>query len=296
MNIYELLKKPTVSLIVVCYNQGKYLRECVLSIQNQTWENCEIILVDDGSNDTTREVMADISGVEKIFLDENLGQLGAFLEGLKRARGEFICMTDACDVLLPNFAQKHIEAHMRLSVAFTSCAQMEIDENSVLHCLNSTASPTFKNDGKTHEEEFKPIKRLPFGNWSWCPSSSAMMRRTALEPLLLYKNLADWKTGADKLAFTLLHLIGGSASVNTPLVAHREHGVSGNKKYLNPETLKRYIGYNKRIRGDVLKLILDNSEYFHEKFNPLNVRRMLWKIIFSFDLYAVKRAVKSLFV
>ena len=252
---------------------------------------------------------------------KNLGQFGSFLEGLKIATGEFVCLVDADDVLMPNYLTCHLQTHMETSVAFTSAAQFEIDENSVIHSLVSLASSGYKNtdftaQAKSEEEIFSlkdsenfevkvlDNKSCKFGNWAWGPTTSAMMRKSAADFLLKYPDPKDWTKGADKIAFTFLHLIGGSALISAPLFTYRRHKtnlssanpVIGNFRYLKPDCIKLYVGYNKRIRFDILKFIFKNYSYFCERFNPLNVKKMIFSIIFSVDFYTIKRAFKSLFV
>ena len=228
------------------------------------------------------------------------------MEWLKHAKGEFVCMLDADDVLLPDFLAVHIQVHMENSVAFTSCAQIEIDDNSTIVCLNSLASPNFKNEGKELEikkvedifnldrlkENFTTntlnIKTCPFATWAWNPSSSVVMRKSALEYLFKYKHYEKWKRGADKFIFSFLHLIGGSATISAPLVAYRRHNtnvsstnpVLGNFRYLKPDTIKFYIGMNRIIRGETLKFIFENYEYFCQNFNHLAIKKMIFRIIF----------------
>lgn len=321
----EPFNEPKVSVIITCYNLGRFLAEAIQSVRRQTYKNFEIIVVNDCSIDNTKEVLENIQNKEElkiINLEKNLGQFGAFLEGLKVSNGQFVVMLDADDILLPDFLSVSLDVHMKTSVAFTSTAQFEIDENSTIMSLNSNASPTFKNEGfedkiKTLDEIFNlsrlnenyevkvlDIKKCPFGSWNWNPTSSALMRRAPLEYLLKYKTPSDWKKGADKIVFSFLHLIGGSATISAPLMAYRRHNtnlssanpVLGNFRYLKPETIKLYVGYNKRIRQDVLKFIFGNYSYFCSQFNPLNVRKMIFRVIFSFDRNTIKRIIKSFFV
>ncbi len=323
MEILKPFKTPKVSVIITCYNLGKYLTECIESVLNQKYDNYEIIVVNDCSTDNTKKILENAPGNPIIInLEENKGQFGAFLEGLKKATGEFVCMVDADDILLPDFLSCHINVHLKTSVAFTSCAQIEIDDNSAIVSFSSLATPEFANNElwdriKTLDEIFNmdrlgeqyyiktiDIKSHPFGSWNWNPTSSAMMRRAPLEYLLRYKTPKDWKKGADKIVFSFLHLIGGSALISAPLMAYRRHGanlsstnpVLGNFRYLKPETIKLYVGYNKRIRQDVLKFIFQNYKYFCAQFNPLNVRKMLFRIVFSFDRHTIKRIIKSFFI
>ncbi len=297
--------------------------ECINSIQNQKYRNFEIIVVNDCSTDNTKEILKSApENVKIINLEENKGQFGAFLEGLKIADGEFVCMVDADDVLLPDFLSVHIQVHTEISVAFTSCAQFEIDDNSTIISLTSMATPDNKNASynteiKTIDEIFNlnrlgenfsvkvmDIKKYPFGSWNWNPTSSCMLRKASVDYLLKYKTPEDWRKGADKIVFSFLHLIGGSATISAPLMAYRRHKtnlssanpVIGNFRYLKPEAIKLYVGYNKRIRQDVLKFIFENYKYFCAQFNPLNVRKMILRVIFSFDGNTIKRIIKSFFV
>ena len=316
-------KMPKISVIITCYNLGVYVKECIESVLNQKYKNFELIIVNDCSTDDTKNVIEKYSSCAKIInLNENKGQFGAFLEGLKISEGEFVCMIDADDVLLPDFLSVHIQVHMQTSVAFTSCAQFEITDDSTIVCLDSLASPEFKN--VSYEDKIKTlddifnldrlgenfsvktmnIKKYPFASWNWNPTSSAMMRKAAADYLLLYKTPSDWKKGADKIAFSFLHLIGGSALISAPLMAYRRHKtnlssanpVIGNFRYLKPSAVNLYVGYNKRIRQDVLRFIFNNYKYFCEQFNPLNVRKMILRVIFSFDRNTIKRIIKSFFV
>ena len=323
MDNIKPFKTPKVSVIITCYNLGAYVKECIESVLNQKYKNFELIIVNDCSTDDTKNVIEKYSSHAKIInLNENKGQFGAFLEGLKISEGEFVCMIDADDVLLPDFLSVHIQVHMQTSVAFTSCAQFEITDDSTIVCLDSLASPEFKNVSyedkiKTLDDIFNldrlgenfsvktmDIKKYPFGSWNWNPTSSAMMRKAAADYLLLYKTPSDWKKGADKIAFSFLHLIGGSALISAPLMAYRRHKtnlssanpVIGNFRYLKPSAVNLYVGYNKRIRQDVLRFIFNNYNYFCEQFNHLNVRRMILRVIFSFDRNTIKRIIKSFFV
>ena len=323
MDSIKPFKTPKISVIVTCYNLGQYVIECIDSINNQTYKNFEIIVVNDCSTDNTEQILSNApANVKVINLKENSGQFGAFLEGLKVATGEFVCMIDADDVLLPDFLMTHLNVHMQTPVAFTSCAQFEIDDNSTIMGLCSLASPEFKTGefkdkikhldeiynlsrlGENYTVKTMDIKKYPFGSWNWNPTSSAMMRKAPLDYLLRYKNPKDWKKGADKIVFSFLHLIGGSATISAPLMAYRRHKtnlssanpVLGNFRYLKPQTIDLYVSYNKRIRQDVFKFIIENKEFFVAQFNSLNVRKMLFRIIFSFDRNTIKRIIKSFFV
>ena len=91
-----------VSVIVPVYNVEKYIVECVESIRNQTYENLEIILVDDGSPDRCPEICDNYAAMDdriKVIHKDNGGLSSARNVGIKQASGEYITFVDSDDIL-----------------------------------------------------------------------------------------------------------------------------------------------------------------------------------------------------
>lgn len=89
-----------ISVVVPIYNVEKYLRKCIESIINQTYENLEIILVDDGSTDNSSVICDEYAQVDnriKVIHKDNGGLVSARKAGLKIAEGEFISNIDGDD-------------------------------------------------------------------------------------------------------------------------------------------------------------------------------------------------------
>ena len=96
------MKSPEVSIIVPCYQQGNYLYETLLSIQNQSFQDWECLVVNDGSTDQTSKIatiFCDLDLRFKYIFQENNGVSSARNLGLKNAQGNFIQFID-CDDLL----------------------------------------------------------------------------------------------------------------------------------------------------------------------------------------------------
>ena len=319
---------PKISFIVTCFNKEKFIEDCLLSIKNQTYSNKELIVIDDCSTDNSFEILKNFDKnctdftVKIIRNEKNQGQLASFLNGLENAEGEFVTLTDGDDILCREFASAHVKTHLNTVVALTSCRQIEIDEKNVIHSLKSTDCPfvtlsdfsenvkfesgIFSKDFETKNFNVKFLsnKKYTFAKWHWSPSSSAVIRKSACEPLLLIKNPSKIKITADKFVFSFAHLMGSSALIDAPLYAYRRHDdnyslankVIGNKKYLNTRTQKKYIRNNLLIRKEMWNFLTQNREYFLKMFNRASYLGILKKIIFSFDLSTVKSAVKSLWV
>lgn len=106
---------PLVTVVTPTYNRVDYLPIAINSVLNQTYRNLELILVDDGSTDNTREV------VEKYHQDsrfqyiyqENRGQAAARNVGLGIARGDFIALLDSDDIWDLNKVERQIEAFVQ---------------------------------------------------------------------------------------------------------------------------------------------------------------------------------------
>ena len=208
----------------------------------------------------------------------------------------------------------------------TTCRQAEIDENNIIHTLSSIDSPNKKTENlkianKSYDEfqnyrhaqgiddEGTSVKVLDndkysFATWHWGPTTSAMMRKSVCDMLLLLDNTRGLRITADKFMFSFCHLIGSSAIIYKVLYAYRRHAnnyslanpVMGNKKYLKERTQNNYFRNNKKIRIQMFKFISKNKEYFKEKINKTNLILLYKKIIFSFDTRFFKGLVKSLFI
>jgi len=93
-----------VSVIIPCYNSGSTLLRAVESIQGQTIKNIEIIIVNDGSDDSyTLEVLRNISKKIKVISQKNMGLSAARNTGIREAKGKYILPLDSDDYLLSNF-------------------------------------------------------------------------------------------------------------------------------------------------------------------------------------------------
>lgn len=83
-----------VSVIIPTYNRAEDLMRCLKSVLAQTYKDYEIIIVDDGSSDNTRELVANIEGPIQYIYQQNQGPAGARNTGIKCAKGEYIAFID----------------------------------------------------------------------------------------------------------------------------------------------------------------------------------------------------------
>ena len=100
------MQYPLVSVICICHNHGPFVEETIHSVINQTYDNIEIILLDDCSNDNTPKIIKRLKllfpQIHTIILDTNVGNCKAFNIGLEKAKGDFIIDLAADDILFPD--------------------------------------------------------------------------------------------------------------------------------------------------------------------------------------------------
>lgn len=94
---------PVVSVIIPNYNHAKYISDAITSVLNQTFPHFEIIVVDDGSTDDSRKVVAEFGDRVRYIWQVNGGLSSARNTGIAQARGEFISVLDADDMYEPDF-------------------------------------------------------------------------------------------------------------------------------------------------------------------------------------------------
>ena len=91
-----------VTILINNYNYARFLRQAIDSALNQTYSNIEVVVVDDGSTDDSREILSSYGDKIVSVLKENGGQASAFNAGIAASRGEIICMLDADDFFQPD--------------------------------------------------------------------------------------------------------------------------------------------------------------------------------------------------
>jgi len=119
---------PSASIIITCYNHGRFVGEAIESAINQTWPPLEIIVVDDGSTDNSSEVVKrypSVIGIRQV----NQGVSAARNTGLRACRGEYVLFLDADDLLLPGAIETSVRAmNLHPDWAFVSGEYRYCDE------------------------------------------------------------------------------------------------------------------------------------------------------------------------
>lgn len=123
---------PLVSIITPSYNSAKFIAETIQSVQNQTHQNWEMIIVDDGSSDETESVVLSIiqndNRIQFHKLSQNSGPAVARNTGIEKASGDYMTFIDADDIWFPTFIENNIKTIQKTGIPFVFSSYRRANE------------------------------------------------------------------------------------------------------------------------------------------------------------------------
>lgn len=156
------MNKPLVSVVIPVYNVERFINTCLDSVLQQSYENLEVLVVDDGGPDKSISIVEQYEDQRlRIIRQENRGLAGARNTGIREARGDFIALLDSDDYWSTDKIEKHIavmQANPRCGVSFS--ASMFVDESG--KSLNRLQEPFDKQNFNSPQI----FCRNPIGNGS----------------------------------------------------------------------------------------------------------------------------------
>lgn len=135
----QLPENPLISVIIPCYNHAHYLQDAFESIYSQGYSNIEVVVVDDGSTDNTKEVTQKNAGVKYVY-QNNKGLSAARNTGIKNSEGSILIFLDADDWLLPGA----ISTNLGFLKEHTGCAFVSGGYRLVFMDSGTTTDTTYE--------------------------------------------------------------------------------------------------------------------------------------------------------
>jgi glycosyltransferase involved in cell wall biosynthesis len=122
---------PLITVITPTYNRADYLVETIESVLSQNYPSVEYIILDDGSVDNTKDILLQYDGRVIWESHPNMGETKTVNKGFRMASGEYICVVNSDDPLMPNALRKLVSAlSLNISVLVAYPDWMEINSNS----------------------------------------------------------------------------------------------------------------------------------------------------------------------
>ena len=257
---------PTISVIIPTYNNASVVKEAIQSVLEQTLSDYEIIVVDDGSTDNTREVVRSFSDKRiRYVYQENRGRSSARNHAIGLAQGEYVAFLDSDDLFMPTKLEKQVacmEKNPNVLLSHTSYIRV----NAGGEYIEEVESGTFS--GKVYPEI---IRGCPIA------TPTVMVQRNALGANMRFEE--SIRIGEDTILWTQLARKSIILGIDEPLAKVRIHG---DNAAFDPRQqiigLMNIIEYTIRRNPDLHFLTrrrLLSDIYLNIGFNYLRTRNMV---------------------
>jgi glycosyltransferase involved in cell wall biosynthesis len=224
--------QPVVSIIIDNFNYARFLRAAIDSALAQTYEPVEVVVVDDGSTDNSRDVISSYGNRVSAVFKPNGGHASAFNVGFRASRGSIVMFLDADDALLPTAVEEVVRAwRPRTAKAQFILAHVDADGRA----LGATVpySPAMMLDGDIR------ASILDAGGYVGVPTSGNAFARTVLDSILPLSE-PQWRQAADTSLEIIAPFMGDIVSLRKTLGWYRihdaNHGMLGEE--LDPRKLR----------------------------------------------------------
>ena len=170
---------PKVSIIVPVYKAENFLHSCIDSILNQTFQDFEILLVDDGSPDRSGAICEEYAardGRITVIHQENQGQAAARNHAMKVAKGEWICFVDSDDLIHPQMVELLYDAAIQSGAGISMCQMLESPELPEGFC--DAVAPKFETLTMDKETLVRMLDAGEYPSWVAC---AKLIRREYIE-------------------------------------------------------------------------------------------------------------------
>ena len=246
-----------ISIIIPVYNVEKYLRVCLDSVINQSYSDYEVILVDDGSTDSSPSICDEYCSKDirfQVIHQENMGLASARNTGIRAAKGEFLYFIDSDDCIHPDLLKIMVSAAesydanlVQVDLAsvpedFTKYNEYQIPEleNWKDYCTKYDTIQSLYNLDKDDKTRGKDIRLTTTVVWT------KLYRRSAFQDFLFPEGMRMHED--QMVAHRNIVRAGGMVYINLPLYFYRQSNQSLIRKGWSPKRLTILDCYDDRLR------------------------------------------------
>jgi len=184
-------ENPLVSVIVLNYNAGELLLNCIESVKKSTYKNLEIIVVDNISTDKSQEICKEkYPNIKLIQNDENFGYCEGNNIGIRKARGDFIMILNPDTIVEPNCIRELIFAHEKLGEGLYQPKILSLNEKQVLqstgNMIHVFGFGFAKDKGRKDEEVGEEIEKIGYASGTCLFTSKSVLEKVGLLDSFLF--------------------------------------------------------------------------------------------------------------
>ncbi len=206
---------PTVSVVIGAYNAERWIAATIESVLGQTWDDFEVIIIDDGSTDATAKVARGFGEAVQLVQKENGGPASARNAGINAARGRYVAFLDADDLWLPHKLERQMALFRRLPDAAWSYTDA--------YFFDAETGATLRQAGRQHAlPEGDVLEELLMHNF--IPFSSAVVRCDVFDAVGFFDTSPLHRISEDWDLWLRVAERYPVAVAREPLVRMRRHG------------------------------------------------------------------------
>jgi len=257
------MMNPIVSVIIPTYNTAQYICESIDSVLSQSYKDYEIIVVDDGSTDNTKEFLKPYMGQIRYIFQENRGRAGARNTGIRTARGKYIAFLDSDDLWTPGKLEKQVEimqGNENIDFLFGDKQRFSDDGTIVTSSMFAKRGygPEFFGDSLYVRDPYRKLLNEPF-----IPTGTVIMKRECFDRTGLF----DEAIYAEDWEFWLRSALFNNMAYSTELWELERDREGSGSKYLKSVYLSNIAALEKHERefkDILLKLNIDLNSKLRE--------------------------------
>ena len=242
-----------VDIVVTNHNYGSYVCDAIDSARRQEHPSVNVVVVDDGSTDCSRERLRTYEGAVDLVLKENGGQASAFNAGFSRCRGDAVIFLDADDLLAPIAASLGAMGLADEPGASRVQFRMGLIDGSG-HPLGATRPEAGR--AMAHGDLRRAELAFPF-DLCWAPGGGNVFRADALRRIMPIPEAEYGRWGADYYLVHLTALLGTVVSLPDVGAYYRVHGANAFQpatSTLDLDRVRREIFYQQRTVASLAQL------------------------------------------
>jgi glycosyltransferase involved in cell wall biosynthesis len=267
--------RPLVSVLMANYNYARYIGQAIESVLEQTYSNWELIICDDGSSDSSIDIIQDFAQRDsrvRFTSQANGGHASALNTAYLIARGELLCLLDPDDLYLPTKLERVVH-----------CCQKQSDGGVIVHRIIRI------NQNKRRQGVSPLLHRLPDG-WHGTrlleqsgllpfmpPTSGLSLRREVAERLFPLPLKFPFCKCPDQVIARLAPLVTAVASVEEPLAEYRLHGTNSYlASRVTVASLSRELEYCEALWKEQYRFLSQINPLAAARLMPLDRTSYFW--------------------
>jgi len=271
---------PLVSIVIDNYNYGRFLGQAIESALNQTYRNTEVIVVDDGSTDDSRTIIA--SYLDRIIpvLKENGGHASAFNAGFAASSGDYLCLLDSDDYFYPQ----------KVATVLEIMSAKDVAKPLLLYHLLDIVDESGRGETATFPERIfacepnllEYARKYAFVPFVSSPTSGITVGRTLARQIF---PIPEVRMSAEDFVVRAAALLGEIHGLPLSLAAYRRHGTNAwlNSRPPKPieymETMEAYL--NQKLKENNIHQSIDFFGSIYGRPYAEGSFRRMWNLAWS---------------